>query len=70
LRLKNAPSHLSKQGGVFRRSGLPVQHYSAETLATRLGSGFRLKSHQSERHLTPWGAGQAFVYAVFERRDA
>jgi hypothetical protein len=39
---------------------LTVQRYSAETLAARLGSGFRLKS-QSERHLTPRGAAQEFV---------
>jgi hypothetical protein len=53
--------------GPEKCSGLPVQRYSAETLAERLGSGFQLKAQHPERHVTPRGAGQEFVYAVFER---
>jgi len=53
--------------GPQKCSGLPVQRYSAETLAERLGSGFELKAQHPERHVTPSGASQEFVYAVFER---
>jgi 2-polyprenyl-3-methyl-5-hydroxy-6-metoxy-1,4-benzoquinol methylase len=53
--------------GPERCSGLPVQRYSAATLAARLGEDFRLLSDENERHVTPWGAGQNFVYAVFRR---
>jgi len=53
--------------GPERCSGLPVQRYSAETLAARLGSGFRLEKHEAEQHTTPAGRAQAFNYAVFRR---
>jgi SAM-dependent methyltransferase len=48
-------------------SGLPVQRYSGATLAARLGAGFRLVSGTPERHVTPRGAVQNFMYAVFRR---
>ena len=54
--------------GPERCSGLPVQCYSAETLAQRLGPGFRLADQVTERHTTPGGAAQAFSYAVLARR--
>jgi 2-polyprenyl-3-methyl-5-hydroxy-6-metoxy-1,4-benzoquinol methylase len=49
-------------------SGLAVQRYSPETLASRLGSAFALTAHANEAHKTPWGSEQRFSYAVLKRR--
>ncbi|MBV9344585.1 MAG: class I SAM-dependent methyltransferase [Gammaproteobacteria bacterium] len=49
-------------------SGLPVRRYSAETLALELGSGFSLEDTLTQRHLTPGGVAQPFVYACFRAR--
>src|SRR5579872_1734469 len=54
--------------GPERCSGLPVHRYSVETLAARLGSGFNLYDTATERHDTPFGTVQDFVYAAFRRR--
>lgn len=54
--------------GPEKCSGLPVQRYSAATLAERLGSDFTLVSETPERHVTPRGVTQSFVYAAFRRR--
>lgn len=51
-------------------SGLPVQRYSAETLANRLGHAFSLVSESRETHVTPWGSEQRFVYSAFRRLAA
>jgi SAM-dependent methyltransferase len=48
-------------------SGLPVQRYSAETLAARLGPAFSLVQQAEETHETPWGSQQKFSYAGFQR---
>jgi SAM-dependent methyltransferase len=53
--------------GPERCSGLPVQRYSATTLAERLGPGFRLVSETPENHATPRGGEQRFIYAVLGR---
>jgi trans-aconitate methyltransferase len=53
--------------GPERCSGLPVQRYSAESLAARLGAQFRLIDQRLEDHLTPTGAVQKFQYAAFRR---
>lgn len=53
--------------GPERCSGLPVQRYSAEALAARLGAGFALTDQAAERHVTPWGSIQSFTYAAFRR---
>lgn len=53
--------------GPERCSGLPVQRYSAETLAARLGPQFVLVDQQREKHTTPKGAVQNFHYAMFRR---
>jgi hypothetical protein len=53
--------------GPEKCSGLPVQRYSAETLAARFGLGFTLLSQASETHKTPWASEQRFIYAVFRR---
>lgn len=54
--------------GPERCSGLPVQRYSAEALAARLGGRFALRDQAAEMHPTPWGSAQSFAYAVFARR--
>lgn len=53
--------------GPERCSGLPVQRYSSETLAARLGMHFRLIDQRLEDHLTPKGAVQNFQYAALQR---
>ena len=53
--------------GPERCSGLPVQRYSADTLATRLGSHFQLVGQELETHLTPKGDRQKFQYSVLRR---
>lgn len=53
--------------GPDKCSGLPVQRYSAKTLAIRLGVRFRLLEEAKETHLTPGGVQQHFNSAVFER---
>ena len=54
--------------GPERCSGLPVQRYSPETLADRLGGDFALCAQGSEIHATPFETTQDFTYAVFRRR--
>ena len=54
--------------GPERCSGLPVQRYSALTLATRLGADFTLYAEGEESHATPFGTIQQFQYAAFRRR--
>lgn len=54
-------------GGPPKCSGLPVQCYSAATLAARLGAGFKLIVEEREDHRTPGGAVQKFMYAVFRK---
>jgi 2-polyprenyl-3-methyl-5-hydroxy-6-metoxy-1,4-benzoquinol methylase len=53
--------------GPERCSGLPVVRYSAETLATELGSELRLVETAHEDHATPWGAIQRFQFSRFTR---
>jgi SAM-dependent methyltransferase len=50
-------------------SGLPVQRYSAQELASTLGSEFELKRHQKMMHLTPGGTEQMYLYCHFQRSD-
>lgn len=53
--------------GPERCSGLPVQRYSPDTLAARLGPHFHLVGQQVETHLTPKGAQQRFQFSVLKR---
>ncbi|QIG51447.1 class I SAM-dependent methyltransferase [Nordella sp. HKS 07] len=53
--------------GPEKCSGLPVQRYSADTLAARLGADFELIDEAGETHPTPFGTTQAFTYAAFRR---
>jgi SAM-dependent methyltransferase len=50
--------------GPTRCSGLPVTRYSATALHQEFGSGFRLVESVREKHVTPSGATQAFVYCL------
>jgi len=54
--------------GPERCSGLPVQRYSPETLAARLGSDFTMYDQAGETHATPFGTTQNFTYAAFRRQ--
>jgi hypothetical protein len=51
--------------GPERCSGLPVQRYSATTLAEELGTGFTLMAEEREAHVTPTGTVQQFQYCWF-----
>ena len=54
--------------GPERCSGLPVQRYSPSILAARLGTDFELYDEAVEKHQTPFGTTQDFMYAGFRRR--
>jgi SAM-dependent methyltransferase len=43
-------------------SGLPVQRHNADSILREFGPRFRLNATTSERHITPSGATQPFVY--------
>ncbi|MGH7582272.1 MAG: class I SAM-dependent methyltransferase [Gemmatimonadales bacterium] len=51
--------------GPTRCSGLDVVRYSAGTLHTQFGAGFRLVESERDEHTTPGGTRQAFVYCLF-----
>ena len=53
--------------GPDKCSGLPVQRYSPDTLAERIGVPFVLSTSRQEDHTTPGGAVQRFSYAVLKR---
>ena len=48
-------------------SGLPVQRYSAATLAAELGDDLVLVEAVRHVHTTPWGSTQPFQYCRFTR---
>ena len=49
-------------------SGLAVQRYGVEALAEQFSDLLRLISARREKHVTPSGAEQPFIYAHFVRR--
>ncbi len=53
--------------GPEKCSGLDVVRYSPETMSAILGEGFQLVETRSEKHETPGGASQSFVYCRFIR---
>ena len=53
--------------GPQKCSGLPVERYSAATLAARLGNAFKLEKESREDHRTPGGAVQKFSYALMRK---
>lgn len=48
-------------------SGLPVQRYSSQSLASRLGAPFILMDGAVETHNTPSGNEQRFCYTILRR---
>lgn len=54
--------------GPEKCSGLPVQRYSPESLAARLGSAFAPIEGHGEDHRTPGGTVQRFAWTVLRRR--
>jgi SAM-dependent methyltransferase len=48
-------------------SGLPVQRYDTELLATTFGEPFELRQQKEEMHTTPGGVGQAYLYCLFQK---
>jgi len=54
--------------GPERCSGLPVARYTASDIAEALGACFEPVDEADEEHTTPWGASQAFAYALLRRR--
>jgi len=56
--------------GPERCSGLTVARRSAEEVAALLGPEFRLVDQFHERHITPGGTEQAFVWALLRREAA
>lgn len=48
--------------GPTRCSGLPVVRYDADALHAEFGEPFTLLGHEKERHHTPTGTIQQFVY--------
>ncbi|HMN95758.1 MAG TPA: class I SAM-dependent methyltransferase [Phycisphaerales bacterium] len=53
--------------GPERCSGLPVRRHDAATLAAEFASHFVPERSLEERHVTPWGATQEFVYVLLKR---
>ncbi|MGZ4524586.1 MAG: class I SAM-dependent methyltransferase [Mycobacteriaceae bacterium] len=49
-------------------SGLPVARYDAEGLASKLGQGWTLITHDRQEHTTPGGVVQPFTWAAFQRQ--
>ena len=50
-----------------RCSGLEVRRYTAEALQAEIGGGFDLLEQRRERHVTPGGAEQAYLYCRFRQ---
>jgi len=50
------------EDGPTQCSGLPVMRYSADALYAQFSSAFTLLKHEREKHDTPSGAVQTFVY--------
>lgn len=50
--------------GPEKCSGLPVVRYSSEELHTAFGDAFHMIEHREERHQTPSGSEQEFVYCL------
>jgi SAM-dependent methyltransferase len=53
--------------GPERCSGLPVRRYDGAALAGELGAGFALLCAEQERHVTPSGTVQPFLYCWFRK---
>lgn len=56
--------------GPEKCSGLACVRYSAESLHAALGDAFKMIEHLDERHRTPWGTEQQFVYCLCVKERA
>jgi ubiquinone/menaquinone biosynthesis C-methylase UbiE len=56
--------------GPEKCSGLPVARYSSDELHAAFGSSFSLLEHREERHETPFGTEQEFVYCLCVKKDS
>lgn len=56
--------------GPTQCSGLAVQRYHPASLHDQLGPSFELVDHCMERHRTPAGKEQEFLYAHFKRGES
>jgi SAM-dependent methyltransferase len=54
--------------GPEKCSGLPVVRYSWEQLHAAFGETFRVVDHREERHVTPKGSEQEFIYCLCVKR--
>ena len=54
-------------GGPLQCSGLDVVRYAPDSLHAEFGAPFRLLGHETERHHTPGGSEQEFVYCYCVR---
>jgi len=52
--------------GPEKCSGLDIVRYSPETMSEVFGDDFKLVETQTEKHTTPGGASQSFVYCRFK----
>ncbi len=50
-------------------SGLPVQRYDVPDICQVFSPHFQLQRHQKERHITPGGVEQMYLYCLFQRVD-
>ena len=57
------------EDGPSQCSGLPVVRYSPPSLLAELGPSFSLVDSRKERHRTPAGRVQSFVYCLFRRSE-
>ena len=55
--------------GPTQCSGLPVERYGADELATQLGAGYRPISSEARVHETPSGREQQFLWTRFRRES-
>ncbi len=55
--------------GPRRCSGLEVARYDADEIHATFGAPFQKVDSEQERHTTPWGAEQEFVYCLCRLAD-
>lgn len=55
--------------GPDRCSGLTVEKYDSEKITNTFGPGYELLHTRNEKHVTPSGGEQRFVYNVLRRRE-
>jgi SAM-dependent methyltransferase len=57
------------EDGPTQCSGLPVERYSVEKLAQKLGRNFILLRHEVEIHITPWNTEQRFLNTIWQFKN-